>query len=391
MYICNLFRSVTQFEYHLLKTVKKQYIANRSYAVALRSKKKKAPSRAKDFIDTRVIRAVAGCGGTGCISFLHLFANANAGPDGGDGGCGGHVIFEANNGIRGLNHINPIVQAASGQKGFSKDCHGRNANHTVVQVPVGTVFKNESGRVVADLHEERMMFLAARGGAGGKGNHFFCSESQPVPRIAEVGAEGESIVYTIELSSMAHFGLLGFPNAGKSTLLQAITRANPKVASYPFTTLKPHLGVIQFSDLEQITIADLPGIIEGSHQNKGLGITFLRHAERCMGLLILLDMSNPDPWESLKILRHEVLCFSSELCRRPQIVVANKMDCEGSEENLEELRKQAKNDIIISISAKHGYNLTELLSEIKKIYDTQMSVRQKQIESDTSSSIHFIG
>ncbi|XP_065219074.1 mitochondrial ribosome-associated GTPase 2 [Planococcus citri] len=359
-------------------------------AKALRSKKGKSSLRfARDFVDSRLVRTRAGSGGEGCISFLQLFCNENAGPDGGDGGNGGHVIFETHTDVQGLNHVKTVLEADDGEKGYGKSCHGRNASHTIIRVPVGTVVKNEYGRVVADLNEEGMMFLAARGGAGGKGNSFFASDLDPTPKVAEIGAEGENTVYTLELSSMAHFGLLGFPNAGKSTLLQAVTRANPKVAAYPFTTLKPHLGVVQYDDYEQITIADLPGLIEGSHQNKGLGITFLRHAERCMGLLILLDMSALDPWDNLKILRHEVLCFSQSLCDRPQIIVANKMDVPGSEEALKELKKRLRNEIIVPVSAKHGLNLTQLLSEMRNIYDKQIARRKRQLDKDSTRASYL--
>ncbi|KAK7575465.1 hypothetical protein V9T40_011751 [Parthenolecanium corni] len=360
----------------------------RAYTAAsaqpLRSKKRKSQTKAKDFIDSRVVRTIGGCGGDGCVSFLHLFRNENAGPDGGDGGNGGHVIFKADSTIRGLENVKTVVEAVNGEKGYNKDCNGRNAPHTIIPVPVGTVFKSQKGKVVADLHEDEMMFLAARGGAGGRGNHFFASDLEPAPKIAEIGAKGEKIVYAIELTSMAHFGLLGFPNVGKSTLLQAVTRANPKVAAYPFTTLKPHLGVIHYSDLEQIVVADLPGLIEGSHQNKGLGITFLRHAERCMGLLILLDMTEPEPWENLRILRDEVLRFSTQLSRRPQIIVANKMDCETSEEILVELRRRTPKDLIVPVSAKHGSNLSTLLTEMRKLYDSQMAFRQTQLQTDVN-------
>lgn len=223
------------------------------------------------------------------------------------------------------------------------------------------------------------MFVAARGGAGGKGNHFFTSATNTAPEICEYGAEGEDLSYILELRSMAHVGFIGLPNAGKSTLLRAITRAKPKVASYPFTTLKPHLGVVHFDDYEQISVADLPGLIPGSHENRGLGIQFLKHAERCTTLLFIVDASCEEPWNHYFTLIDEISKFSSELVGRQKIVIANKMDLSESEENLQLLRK--KLDVpIIPISAKMGTNVTTLLNEIRRIYDENVE-KQKEAEN----------
>ncbi|KAL5278912.1 hypothetical protein ACFFRR_003506 [Megaselia abdita] len=215
------------------------------------------------------------------------------------------------------------------------------------------------------------MFVAARGGSGGKGNSFFATDTEQSPKICEYGAEGEDVSYNLELRSMADVGFIGFPNAGKSTLLRAISRAKPKVASYAFTTLKPHLGIIPYDDYEHLTVADLPGLIQDSHKNKGLGIQFLKHAERCSVLLFVLDVSYQNTWDHFDSLLFELENFSPQLASRPKIIAANKIDLADGEENAKELEKRmAERDIlVIPISAKMGTNLQKLLIEMRTFVD----------------------
>lgn len=320
-----------------------------------------------------------------------MWANENAGPDGGDGGNGGHVVLQASNDVNNLGHFTSILKADNGERGSTKDCHGKSADHLIVKVPVGTIVKNLTGKIVGDLNEEGTMFIAARGGAGGKGNHFFASNSEQAPQVCEYGAHGEELSYITELRSMAHLGLvsgnatvwivfaeriiqifnlkIGLPNAGKSTLLRAITRARPKVAPYAFTTLQPHIGIVHYDDYEQISIADLPGLIPGSHQNRGLGIQFLKHAERCAALLFIIDCSCEEPWNHFETLRYELGQFSTELEQRPQVIVANKIDVHEAKENLEMLTEMYPDIPIIPISAKMGTNVDILLTEIRRLYD----------------------
>ncbi|XP_046736887.1 mitochondrial ribosome-associated GTPase 2 isoform X2 [Diprion similis] len=341
-------------------------------AVALRHRKPKAQGATSQyFIDMKQVTVIAGNGGDGNISFLRLWANEFAGPDGGDGGSGGHVIFQASTDVNNLSHVKTIVSAPHGEKGQNKDCFGKNADNFVIKVPIGTIVRSLDGKIVADLGNVGMMFIAARGGAGGHGNAFFKSDIEQSPKICEYGAKGESFQYLLELRSMANIGLIGLPNAGKSTLLRAISRARPKVAPYPFTTLKPHVGMVQYNDYEQVAVADLPGLIADSHKNRGLGITFLKHAERCAALLIVLDMSVEEPWEDLELLKYELRQFSKELADRPVVVIANKMDLPEARENLNVLKEKTKLQIV-PISAKMGQNLSTLVAEMRMLYNNEL-------------------
>lgn len=357
-----------------------KYIAN-----PIRSKKSKSSGNASQyFVDIKQVRAIGGKGGDGEISFLKLWVNDRAGPDGGDGGHGGHVIFQVSTNVKDLKHVNSILYGENGEKGFNKNNYGKNADHTIVPVPVGTIVRSIDGTILADLNQDNTMFIAARGGAGGHGNSFFTSDIQQSPQISEYGADGEDLQYVLEIRSMAHIGLIGFPNAGKSTLLRAISRARPKVASYPFTTLKPHIGMIPYEDYEQIAVADLPGLIIDSHKNKGLGITFLKHAERCAILLYILDLSLDEPWQAFEALRYEISQFNKNLNDRPFLIVANKLDLLKAEDNLELLKEKIPSPII-PVSAKMGINLSTLLKEIRILYnklqgnDQSMNVKENLI------------
>ncbi|CAL1293584.1 unnamed protein product [Larinioides sclopetarius] len=245
--------------------------------------------------------------------------------------------------------------------------HGANGSHFVVKVPIGTLVK-ENDVTLSDLNEQDAKFIAARGGSGGHGNHFFLSNENRHPDIAEMGAAGEQRVYDLELKIMAHIGLVGFPNAGKSTLLRAISRARPKVASYPFTTLNPHIGIVHYDDYVQLAVADLPGLIPGAHENKGLGISFLRHIERCSGILYVIDSSIDSPLEQLEALKYELEQFKEGLSSRPYAVVANKCDLEGCEDRIQILKENVSMPVF-PISAKFGNNVLQLLEYIRKLYD----------------------
>jgi len=293
------------------------------------------------------------------------------------------VIFKASSNKSSLDHISTVLKAESGIKGGHRDCNGRNAPHLTIEVPVGTMFKSMKGDIMADLDEDGGMFVAARGGAGGRGNNYFTSDVNQAPEIAEYGAEGEELGYVVEMRTIAHVGLVGFPNAGKSTFLRAISRARPKVAPYPFTTLQPHVGIVKYDDLQQVVVADIPGLIAGAHRNRGLGISFLRHIERCVCLLYIIDTSLPEPWQQLEVLRYEIGQYNSELLGRHSAVVANKMDLPKSSENLVELRRcaQKMNLPLFAISAQDNKGVVPVLQHIRLLYDT-VSVKNAEYDEE---------
>ncbi|CAL1293582.1 unnamed protein product [Larinioides sclopetarius] len=323
--------------------------------------------RTQRFMDFKTVRCVGGKGGDGLISFLRLYKNPFGGPAGGDGGNGGHVIFHACSSVKSLEEVPIVARGSNGNNGRKNHMHGANGSHFVVKVPIGTLVK-ENDVTLSDLNEQDAKFIAARGGSGGHGNHFFLSNENRHPDIAEMGAAGEQRVYDLELKIMAHIGLVGFPNAGKSTLLRAISRARPKVASYPFTTLNPHIGIVHYDDYVQLAVADLPGLIPGAHENKGLGISFLRHIERCSGILYVIDSSIDSPLEQLEALKYELEQFKEGLSSRPYAVVANKCDLEGCEDRIQILKENVSMPVF-PISAKFGNNVLQLLEYIRKLYD----------------------
>jgi GTP-binding protein len=237
--------------------------------------------------------------------------------------------------------------------------------------------KTDEGELVADLDVEGSKFIAVRGGSGGKGNHFFLSNENRHPRLCEKGAIGDSNTYLLEMKTVAHAGLVGFPNVGKSTLLRAISRARPKVASYPFTTLNPHVGIVHYDDYTQLAVADLPGLVTGAHKNRGLGINFLKHIERCVCIMYVVDLSGDEPWTQLENLRFELEHYKEGLSKKPHAIVGNKIDAKNAEENLVKLREYIaantpQSEIplpVIPISAKNGTNVTEFLDHLRALYD----------------------
>jgi len=340
-------------------------------AVPLRPLKDKSDKNpVKHFVDCVEASVEAGHGGEGRISFMSVFAVEFAGPDGGDGGHGAHVIFRASDQVRDLSHVKRKIVGLYGGPGRNKNMAGKDAPHLYVEVPTGTMLRNMEGEVVGDLDVAGACFIAAKGGAGGKGNAHFKTSVRQAPEIAECGGGGEKYSYTLELRTMADVGLIGFPNAGKSTLLTAISRARPKIASYPFTTLRPHIGMVQYSDLTQLAVADLPGLLPDAHRNHGLGIHFLRHVQRCSVLLYVLDMDQEEPWDQLDQLKYELEMYQEGLASRPAAVLANKMDMEDTDQKLVQLLERVGEKVeVIPVSGRTGINLANMLVRLKVLND----------------------
>ena len=327
------------------------------------------------FVDKVTIRVIAGKGGNGCCSFRREKFIPKGGPDGGDGGNGGSVYLEASTGEQSL--VSLVYQtryrAQNGPGGKGAGMHGRNADDIVVKVPVGTVVTDNSTKeVIGDLDAPGARLLVAQGGRGGRGNARFASSTNRVPRYAEPGTEGEEKELFLELKTIADGGLVGYPNAGKSTLLGALSQARPKVAPYPFTTLHPVVGVIEFDypDYTKLTLADIPGLIDGAHENVGLGHSFLKHIERTKVLIYVLDMAGTDgrnPIEDFRHLQNELELYQAGLTDRPTLIAANKMDAPEAAENLRRLENEINGKYrIVPITAATGElgNLKKLFKEL---------------------------
>jgi GTP-binding protein len=299
------------------------------------------------------------------------------GPSGGDGGRGGDVWLEADRSLNTLLHLryNPEHVAENGRHGEGSNRTGRDGADVVVRVPVGTqVFDAETGELLCDLAEHGARFLAARGGRGGYGNAHFASSTNRAPRYHQEGSPGEERELQLELKLLADVGLVGFPNAGKSTLIATISAARPKIADYPFTTLEPHLGVVDLGDFRTFVVADIPGLIEGAHEGAGLGDRFLRHIERTRLLLHLVDVSSfsgRDPVRDYEVINRELAEYSGDLANKPQIVVATKVDALDEPERLERLRTRVLADgrDFQAISAVAGSGVAELVRVVGRKLD----------------------
>lgn len=302
------------------------------------------------FIDRVKIRITAGDGGNGVTAFRREKFVARGGPSGGDGGKGGDIWLEADENLNTLLHLryNPEHKAERGRHGEGSMKYGKDGDDKIVRVPVGTeIFTVETNDLVFDFTEDGQRFLAAKGGRGGFGNTHFKSSTNQAPRYHQEGGDGEYREFQLELKLIADVGLLGFPNAGKSTLISVISAAKPKIADYPFTTLEPNLGVVNVSDFKTFVVADIPGLIEGASEGAGLGDRFLRHVERTKLLLHLVDVSSyseRDPVEDYEAINRELKNYDAELAKREQIVVATKIDALDEPERLEKLKVKAKDD-----------------------------------------------
>jgi GTP-binding protein len=319
------------------------------------------------FIDEAKFFVKGGDGGNGCVSFRREKFVPRGGPDGGDGGKGGDVIIESSTRLSSLIDFRyrSHFLAEKGQHGQGRKKHGRNGADCVVRVPAGSLIMDaDTGAIVADLVEEGQNVVVARGGKGGPGNTHFASSTNRAPRVAGRGKAGEERWLRIELKILADVGLVGLPNAGKSTLLSRLSAAQPKIASYPFTTLEPHLGVLQINDMPPCIIADIPGLIEGAHQGAGLGHKFLKHIERTRLLLHVVDASLPvdEIIADQRTIEEELRAFNENLLKRRKLVVLNKIDLVSDTKQVEKIRAvfDEKGISILAISALAGSGIDEL-------------------------------
>jgi GTP-binding protein len=378
------------------------------------------------FIDEIKIYARAGHGGKGCVAFHREAYVAKGGPSGGNGGRGGSVILQADHDLNNLiaQYYRPRLIAQDGEAGMGKGMDGHAGKDLIIKVPCGTlvwklpgehvpageseaeeesrIFKttvskrplirstrgalaqeidlsreneemsagqSDERELVADLTQHGQQFVLSKGGRGGLGNRNFATAARQTPRFAQPGEPGEEGDYLFELRIMAEVGLVGYPNAGKSTLLTAISKARPKVAPYPFTTLHPQIGIVEYEDWKRLTVCDVPGLIEGAHQNVGLGHEFLRHIQRCKILVLLLDMAGTDaraPWDDYKNLLRELELYDPALVEKPRMVVANKMDEAVAEKNLKEFKKKIKKVPVLPISAAFDEGIEKFRKMIRE-------------------------
>lgn len=346
------------------------------------------------FADSAKVFIKSGKGGDGHVSFRRELYVAAGGPDGGDGGKGGDIIFEVDDGLNTLTdfrHVRKYV-AEDGEQGGKKRCHGANGQDLVIRVPEGTVLKDfESGKVIADMSGENRREVILKGGKGGLGNMHFATSTMQVPKYAQPGQPAQELWIQMELKVIADVGLVGFPNVGKSTLLSRVSNARPKIANYHFTTLNPHLGVVDLNEGQGFVMADIPGLIEGASQGIGLGHSFLKHIERTKVLVHVVDAASTegrDPIADIRAINAELKAYNPELLTRPQVIAANKTDAiyDGEEEDpIERLRKEFEPEgiRIFPISAVTGKGVKELLyhvNELLKTVDRKPIIFEKEFE-----------
>lgn len=330
------------------------------------------------FADRAKIRIRSGKGGDGHVSFRREKYVANGGPDGGDGGRGGDLIFEVDPGLNTLNEFRHVRKyfAGDGEPGGKRRCHGADGEDMIIKVPAGTIVKEaESGQIITDMSYENSREVVLKGGNGGKGNQHYATPTMQVPKYAQPGKPGIELEVILELKVIADVGLVGFPNVGKSTFLSRVSNARPKIANYHFTTLNPNLGVVDLEGADGFVIADIPGLIEGASEGVGLGHEFLRHIERTRVLIHMVDAASTEgrnPIEDIHAINRELKAYNEEIASRPQVIAANKMDCfygEDKEEVLDSLRSEFEPEGIrvFPISAVTGEGIKELLYYTKQL------------------------
>ncbi|MBE3563375.1 MAG: GTPase ObgE [Hydrogenibacillus schlegelii] len=351
------------------------------------------------FVDEAKVFVKGGDGGDGAVAFRREKYVPYGGPAGGDGGKGGDVVFVVDEGLRTLVDFRyqTHFKAPRGENGRGKNQHGRSADDLVVPVPPGTrVYDEATGELLADLVEPGARFVVARGGRGGRGNARFATPTHTAPRFAEKGEPGEARWVRLELAVLADVGLVGYPNVGKSTLLSRVSRARPKIADYPFTTLSPNLGVVDLGEGRSFVLADLPGLIEGAHAGSGLGHRFLRHVERTRLILHVVDVAaveGRDPYDDYRSIREELRRYDPRLAERPEIVVANKMDLPQAAERLSAFREKLGPDVpVYPISAATGEGVPALLeavwARLSELWAEEKAAQAAAQHADRSAAVH---
>ena len=345
------------------------------------------------FVDTAKIFVQAGRGGNGAVSFRRELYIEKGGPDGGDGGKGGNVVFRATKDLNTLLNFRykPEIKAKNGENGSKRNKTGKSGEDLIVKVPVGTLVKRD-GEILADLKFDGEEAIIARGGDGGFGNAHFKSSVRQTPRVAELGENGETFEADLELKLLADVGLVGFPNAGKSTFLSVVSNARPEIANYAFTTLTPNLGVAEI-DGSNLLIADIPGLIEGASEGKGLGDAFLRHVERTSVLLHLIDVYEENPGEKYQIIREELKKYQPELLGRPEIIALTKtegMDSEIIKYQVSKIQEKAEDVQVFAISSSAHLGVKDVLRALRKEVEEFRKFEEESVENESEEDIAII-
>lgn len=345
------------------------------------------------FVDEVTIKLIAGKGGDGCTSFRREKFVPLGGPNGGNGGKGSDIIFQVEKGLKTLVDLKykKQIKGEKGVNGKGSNKHGANAEDIIVKVPEGTTLIDaDTGLVICDLIHDGDRFVVCHGGRGGRGNKAFATQEEPAPKMSEYGEPGEERLVKCELKVLADVGLVGMPSVGKSTILSLISGANPKIAAYHFTTLSPNLGVVKLKDGRSFVIADLPGLIEGASEGAGLGEKFLKHAMRTKVIAHVLDMGayeGRNPIDDYKKIRNEICKYDDKLARKPELIIANKMDLPRAEENLTSFKREFPNADVVSISAMMQKGLDEMLIKLANMLDV---TELEPLYEDTKYESHVI-
>ncbi|MEG0569780.1 MAG: GTPase ObgE [Erysipelotrichales bacterium] len=354
------------------------------------------------FVDKVKLTLIAGDGGNGVATFRREKYVPMGGPSGGDGGNGADIIFKGDRNLSTLLDLryNKIIKGKKGQNGMTKKCHGRAASPVIIKVPIGTIVKDANNELIADITKDQEEVVIAQGGRGGRGNVKFATNRNPAPDVCENGAPGDNMDVIVELKLLADVGLVGLPSVGKSTLLSVVTAAKPEIADYHFTTIVPNLGVVQSEDGNSFVMADLPGLIEGASQGKGLGTQFLRHIERCKVIVHVLDMAGSegrDPIEDFEKINAELEDYNATLMKRPMIVVANKADLDTFEDNYNRFydKYHDQYEIFKTSSLSNSglrevlYKISEILKETNTFYETFDTVKVYKYQEEDGFEINF--